>query len=100
MNRYEKWSNVGIYQSKLTYTASSIVECASSEVVAGSILKHARGTSRLGSIAVGLVAGFTSAAAPVFEPLSADCVIYTDLSRFALLLLRLLDSSKKGRKVH
>jgi hypothetical protein len=54
MNRYEKLTNIGVHKSKLTYAASSVVECTSSEVVEGSILKHARGTSRLNNVA-GLV---------------------------------------------
>lgn len=61
MNRYEKLVYIDVhYQSKLTYAASSIVECTSSKVAKGSILKHARGMNRLDSV-VGLVASFSSA---------------------------------------
>lgn len=55
MNRYEKLINIAVHKSQLTYAASSVVECTSSEVAEGSILKHARGMSELDSV-VGLVA--------------------------------------------
>lgn len=63
---------IGVHQSKLTsYATSSIIECAYSEVVVGSILKHTRGHNRLG--VVGLMTHFSSAAVPVSGPLPVRC---------------------------